>query len=285
MQFVVVTGLSGAGKSYAMKVLEDIGFYCIDNMPPKLITKFGEICLDAEEKYSKVAIAVDIRAGDMFNEIAESCRELSKMDINLKILYLEASNEVIVKRYKETRRKHPLDLQFKSCLSKAVAYEREQLNQLREMCDFYIDTSYLSNAQLKEQVLNLFLANASDGMIVKVMSFGFKYGATTEADLIFDVRCLPNPYYIPELKEHTGQEECIQNYVMSFEESQQLLAKVCDLIDFLIPLYIKEGKSQLIIAFGCTGGKHRSATFTELLSKHLLERDYKVITTHRDIEK
>jgi UPF0042 nucleotide-binding protein len=241
--------------------------------------------LDAEEKYSKVAIAVDIRAGDMFNEIAESCRELSKMDINLKILYLEASNEVIVKRYKETRRKHPLDLQFKSCLSKAVAYEREQLNQLREMCDFYIDTSYLSNAQLKEQVLNLFLANASDGMIVKVMSFGFKYGATTEADLIFDVRCLPNPYYIPELKEHTGQEECIQNYVMSFEESQQLLAKVCDLIDFLIPLYIKEGKSQLIIAFGCTGGKHRSATFTELLSKHLLERDYKVITTHRDIEK
>jgi UPF0042 nucleotide-binding protein len=285
MQFVVVTGLSGAGKSYAMNVLEDIGFYCIDNMPPKLITKFGEICLDAEEKYSKVAIAVDIRAGDMFNEIAESCRELSKMDINLKILYLEASNEVIVKRYKETRRKHPLDLQFKSCLSKAVAYEREQLNQLREMCDFYIDTSYLSNAQLKEQVLNLFLANASDGMIVKVMSFGFKYGATTEADLIFDVRCLPNPYYIPELKEHTGQEECIQNYVMSFEESQQLLAKVCDLIDFLIPLYIKEGKSQLIIAFGCTGGKHRSATFTELLSKHLLERDYKVITTHRDIEK
>jgi UPF0042 nucleotide-binding protein len=285
MQFVVVTGLSGAGKSYAMKVLEDIGFYCIDNMPPKLITKFGEICLDAEEKYSKVAIAVDIRAGDMFNEIAESCRELSKMDINLKILYLEASNEVIIKRYKETRRKHPLDLQFKSCLSKAVAYEREQLNQLREMCDFYIDTSYLSNSQLKEQILNIFLANESDGMIVKVMSFGFKYGATTEADLIFDVRCLPNPYYIPDLKEHTGQEECIQNYVMSFEESQQLLAKICDLIDFLIPLYVKEGKSQLIIAFGCTGGKHRSATFTELLSKHLLEKDYKVITTHRDIEK
>lgn len=285
MQFVVVTGLSGAGKSYAMNVLEDIGFYCIDNMPPKLITKFGEICVDAEEKYSKVAIAVDIRAGEMFDEIAESCKELSKMDINVKILYLEASNEVIIKRYKETRRKHPLDLQFNSCLSKAVAFEREQLNELREMCDYYIDTSYLSNSQLKEQIVNLFLANKSDSIVVKVMSFGFKYGATTEADLIFDVRCLPNPYYIPELKEHTGREDCIQNYVMSFEQSKELLKKICDLVDFLIPLYIQEGKSNLIIGFGCTGGKHRSATFTELLAKHLTENGLTVIKTHRDIEK
>jgi len=285
MQFVVVTGLSGAGKSYAMNVLEDIGFYCIDNMPPKLITKFGQICVDSEEKYSKVAIAVDIRAGDMFTEIAQSCRELSKMDINIKILYLEATNEVIIKRYKETRRKHPLDLQFNSCLSKAIAFERDQLNELREMSDYYLDTSYLSNAQLKEQIVNIFLAHSSDSMVVKVMSFGFKYGATAEADLIFDVRCLPNPYYIPDLKEHTGQEECVQNYVMSFEQSKKLLDKICDLIDFLIPLYIHEGKSQLVIAFGCTGGKHRSATFTELLSKHLLEKDLKVIKTHRDIEK
>jgi UPF0042 nucleotide-binding protein len=285
MQFVVVTGLSGAGKSYAMNVLEDIGFYCIDNMPPKLITKFGEICVDAEEKYSKVAIAVDIRAGDMFSEIASSCKALSKMDINVKILYLEASNEVIIKRYKETRRKHPLDLQFNSCLSKAVAFEREQLNELREMCDYYIDTSYLSNAQLKEQIVNIFLAHKSDSMVVKVMSFGFKYGATTEADLIFDVRCLPNPYYIPELKEHTGQENCIQDYVMSFQQSKELLTKICDLVDFLIPLYIQEGKSNLIIGFGCTGGKHRSATFTELLSKHLEENGLKVIKTHRDINK
>ena len=285
MQFVVVTGLSGAGKSYAMNVLEDIGFYCIDNMPPKLITKFGEICVDAEEKYPNVAIAVDIRAGEMFDEIAKSCRELAKMNINVKILYLEASNEVIIKRYKETRRKHPLDLQFNSCLSKAVAYEREQLNELREMCDYYIDTSYLSNSQLKEQIVNIFLAHKSDSMVVKVMSFGFKYGATTEADLIFDVRCLPNPYYIPELKEHTGKEDCIRNYVMSFEQSKQLLQKIFDLIDFLIPLYIQEGKSQLIIGFGCTGGKHRSATFTELLSKHLEDNGMKVIKTHRDIEK
>lgn len=285
MQFVVVTGLSGAGKSYAMNVLEDIGFYCIDNMPPKLITKFGEICLNSDEKYSKVAIAVDIRAGDMFDEIAKSCKELTNMNINVKILYLEATNEVIIKRYKETRRKHPLDLQFKSCLSKAIAYEREQLNELREMADYYLDTSYLSNSQLKQQIVNIFLKNKSDSMMVKVMSFGFKYGATTEADLIFDVRCLPNPYYIPDLKEHTGQEECVQNYVMSFEQSKQLFNKIADLIDFLIPLYIQEGKSQLVIAFGCTGGKHRSATFTELLSKHLIEKNMKVITTHRDIEK
>jgi UPF0042 nucleotide-binding protein len=281
----VVTGLSGAGKSYAMNVLEDIGFYCIDNMPPKLITKFGEICLDAEDKYSKVAIAVDIRAGEMFDEIVKSCKELKEMHINVKILYLEATNEVIIKRYKETRRKHPLDLQFNSCLSKAVAYEREQLNDLREMSDYYLDTSYLSNAQLKQQIVKIFLEKKSDSMLVKVMSFGFKYGSTAEADLIFDVRCLPNPYYIPDLKEHTGQEDCVQNYVMSFEQSRQLFAKITDLIDFLIPLYIQEGKSQLIIGFGCTGGKHRSATFTELLSKHLTEKGMKVITTHRDIEK
>jgi UPF0042 nucleotide-binding protein len=285
MQFIVVTGLSGAGKSYAMNVLEDIGFYCIDNMPPKLITKFGEICLDAEDKYSKVAIAVDIRAGEMFDEIVKSCKELKEMHINVKILYLEATNEVIIKRYKETRRKHPLDLQFNSCLSKAVAYEREQLNDLREMSDYYLDTSYLSNAQLKQQIVKIFLEKKSDSMLVKVMSFGFKYGSTAEADLIFDVRCLPNPYYIPDLKEHTGQEDCVQNYVMSFEQSRQLFAKITDLIDFLIPLYIQEGKSQLIIGFGCTGGKHRSATFTELLSKHLTEKGMKVITTHRDIEK
>ncbi|MGN1411468.1 MAG: RNase adapter RapZ [Oscillospiraceae bacterium] len=285
MQFVVVTGLSGAGKSYAMNVLEDIGFYCIDNMPPKLITKFGEICLNSEEKYSKVAIAVDIRAGDMFDEIVKSYKELENMNINVKILYLEATNEVIIKRYKETRRKHPLDLQFNSCLSKAVTYEREQLNELREMADYYLDTSYLSNSQLKEQIVNIFLKNKSDSMMVKVMSFGFKYGSTAEADLIFDVRCLPNPYYIPDLKEHTGKESCVQNYVMSFEQSKQLFNKISDLIDFLIPLYIQEGKSQLVIGFGCTGGKHRSATFTELLSKHLIEKGMKVIITHRDIEK
>lgn len=285
MQFVVVTGLSGAGKSYAMNVLEDIGFYCIDNMPPKLITKFGEICLDTEDKYSKVAIAVDIRAGEMFDEIAKSCKELQSMNINVKILYLEATNEVIIKRYKETRRKHPLDLQFKSCLSKAIAYEREQLNELREMSDYYLDTSYLSNSQLKQQIVKIFLDNKSDSMMVKVMSFGFKYGATAEADLIFDVRCLPNPYYIPDLKEHTGQEECVQNYVMSFEQSKMLFQKISDLIEFLIPLYVQEGKSQLVIGFGCTGGKHRSATFTELLSKHLLKSGIKVITAHRDIEK
>jgi UPF0042 nucleotide-binding protein len=254
-------------------------------MPPKLMAKFGELCLDSEEKYSKVAIAVDIRAGDMFDEIVTGCKELSDMNINVKILYLEASNEVIIKRYKDTRRKHPLDLQFNSCLSKAVAFEREQLNVLREMCDYYIDTSYLSNSQLKEQIVNIFLAHKSDSMVVKVMSFGFKYGATTEADLIFDVRCLPNPYYIPELKEHTGQEDCIRNYVMSFKQSQELLDKVCDLVDFLIPLYVQEGKSNLIIGFGCTGGKHRSATFTELLSQHLEERGLKVIKTHRDINK
>lgn len=289
MEFIVVTGISGAGKSNAMNVLEDIGFYCIDNMPPLLITKFAEICLaseEKEEKYSKVAIAVDIRSGEMFGEeLAKSISDLKSMNISVKILYLEATNETIIKRYKETRRKHPLDLQFNSCLSKAIAYERNQLNAMREMSDYYVDTTYLSNAQLKEQLVSMFLKHYTDSMVVKVMSFGFKYGSTAEADLIFDVRCLPNPYYIPELKHHTGMEDCIRDYVMSFEQSKTLFSKISDLVDFLIPLYIHEGKSQLVIAFGCTGGKHRSATFTELLYQHLKDKNIKVIKSHRDIEK
>ena len=190
-------------------------------------------------------------------------------DLEVKILYLEANDEVIIKRYKETRRKHPLDDKFSGCLHKGIAFEREQLSTLREAADYYVDSSYLSASQLKKEIKSLFLEKSSDSMIIKTMSFGFKYGVSTEADLVFDVRCLPNPYYIKDLRPKTGCYSSVREYVMSFEQSQKLLEKIKDLLDFLIPLYIQEGKSQLVIAFGCTGGKHRSITFTELVTDYL----------------
>lgn len=285
MQFVLITGLSGSGKSVAMSVMEDIGFYCIDNMPPQLIGKFADICLHSDGKLERVAVAVDIRSGDMFDDILESIEGLKKTGMDIKILYLESSDEVLFKRYKETRRKHPLDEKFQGNLSMAIEYEKRQLSSLREIASYYIDTSYLSNGQLKEQIISIFLEKASDSMMIKVMSFGFKYGATSEADLVFDVRCLPNPYYVKELKGLTGCDKSVRDYVMGFEQSKELLKKLEDLLDFLIPLYIHEGKSQLIIAFGCTGGKHRSVTFTELITSYLSEKGLRVHKNHRDITK
>ena len=284
MQFVIVTGLSGSGKSCAMNVLEDIGFYCIDNLPPQLISKFVEICRDGN--MSKVALAVDIRSGEMFSkEVIRSIEEMKEEHFDVKVLYLESSNDVIIKRYKETRRKHPLGNDFDGSLEKAVAYERTKLDCLREVADYYIDTSYLKSSQLKESIVNLFLKKSSDSILVKVMSFGFKYGSSAEADLVFDVRCLPNPFYIPELKHLTGRDEEVRDYVMGFEQSKELLHKLEDLIGFLVPMYIREGKSQLVIAFGCTGGKHRSVTFTELTAAYLESLGYDVVKTHRDITK
>ena len=284
MQFVIVTGLSGSGKSCAMNVLEDIGFYCIDNLPPQLISKFVEICRDGN--MSKVALAVDIRSGEMFSkEVIRSIEEMKEEHFDVKVLYLESSNDVIIKRYKETRRKHPLGSDFDGSLEKAVAYERTKIDCLREVADYYIDTSYLKSSQLKESIVNLFLKKSSDSILVKVMSFGFKYGSSAEADLVFDVRCLPNPFYVPELKHLTGRDEEVRDYVMGFEQSKELLRKLEDLIGFLVPMYIREGKSQLVIAFGCTGGKHRSVTFTELTAAYLESLGYDVVKTHRDITK
>ncbi|MBQ7047289.1 MAG: RNase adapter RapZ, partial [Oscillospiraceae bacterium] len=205
--------------------------------------------------------------------------------IDVKILYLEANDEVIIKRYKETRRKHPLDDKFTNCLHKAIAFEREQLSPIREVSDYYVESSYLSTSQLKEEIKGLFLEKESDSMIIKVMSFGFKYGLSTEADLVFDVRCLPNPYYVKELRPMTGCDQSVREYVMSFDQSKELLDKIKDLLDFLIPLYVHEGKSQLIICFGCTGGKHRSITFTELISDYLTQQGLRVQKSHRDISK
>ncbi|HAJ96545.1 MAG TPA: RNase adapter RapZ [Ruminococcus sp.] len=285
MQLVIVTGMSGSGKSTVMKVMEDIGYYCIDNLPPILIEKFIELCKQSGGNLNKVAIALDIRTGDMFSEIYHTLRELrSEMPEQLKVVFLETADDILLKRYKETRRRHPL---FDTCnsLEEAIQLERERLQPLRSMVDYYIETSHLSTAQLGVEVRNLFLENETDSMLVKVMSFGYKYGISTESDVVFDVRCLPNPFYIPELKHHTGCEICVRDYVMQFEQSQQLLTKITDLMEFLLPLYIAEGKSQLVIAFGCTGGKHRSVTFAELVGDFLREKGYRVHKLHRDITK
>ena len=284
MQIVIVTGMSGSGKSSAMDVLEDIGYYCIDNLPPQLLGKFIDICRQTENKIEKLAISVDLRSGKLFGDAYHVLRTLEKTpELDVKVLYLEATDEVIIKRYKETRRKHPLDERFNGSLHSAIAYEREQLLPVKGIADYYIESSYISAAQLKKQIKDIFLDHESDSLLIKVMSFGFKYGASTEADLMFDVRCLPNPYYIPELKTHTGCEACVQDYVLSFEQSQELLKKLEDLLDFLIPLYLKEGKSRLVIAFGCTGGKHRSVTFAEQIGDHLLANGMRVSKQHRDI--
>ena len=284
MEFIIVTGISGSGKSSAVKVLEYIGFFCIDNMPPQLIPNFASLCNENDD-ISKVAIVTDIRGGSLFFKLSETIAKLHIRGIDVKVLFLEASREVLMKRYKETRRKHPLDEVSGGDTAKAIDAEIELLSEIRENADYIVDSTFLSTAQLKEQIAGLFLDKPSDGMIVSCMSFGFKYGAPAEADLVFDVRCLPNPFYIPELKTKTGLDNEVQEYVMKFEQSVELREKLFDLIDFLIPHYVAEGKSRLVIAFGCTGGKHRSVTFAEQISEHLRERDIKVRTLHRDIEK
>lgn len=284
LEFIIVTGISGSGKSSAVKVLEDIGFFCIDNMPPQLIPKFAAMCHENSE-ISKVAIVTDIRGGAFFFKLSDVIAKLHISGIDVKVLFLEASKEVLMKRFSETRRKHPLDSLSEGGLSAAIDAEIELLGEIRETADYIIDSSLLSSGQLKEQIAGLFLDKPTDRMIVSCMSFGFKYGVAGEADLVFDVRCLPNPYYIPELKEKTGLDKVVRDYVMSFEQSRTLEEKLRDLIEFLIPHYVAEGKSRLVIAFGCTGGKHRSITFAERTGEFLRKKGCKVRMLHRDIEK
>lgn len=285
MQFLIVTGMSGSGKSTAIDVLEDIGYYCIDNMPPELISKFTEICNQSGGKLEKVAFVADIRTGDFFMKLDGIINQLKTEQMNLKILYLDSSDDAIIRRYKETRRKHPLDEAMHGNIRKAIEVERGMLFSLKSQADYYIDTSATSVSQFRERMYSMFLSPEQERMHIDVRSFGFKYGTMAEGDLVFDVRCLPNPFYVPELKNKTGLNPEVSEYVMKFPEAQELLRKLCDLIDFLLPLYEKEGKSQLVIAFGCTGGKHRSVTFAEALAAHLNGSGHKIRLSHRDIDK
>ncbi len=285
MEMIIITGMSGAGKSRAMNTLEDIGFYCVDNMPAKLIGKFAELAAQSEEYIPKMAVAIDARGGNMFNDLSGELDVLDANDYKYKMLFLDCDDTVLMRRYKETRRKHPLLNDTNVSVDMAIKAERKLLSSARARADYVIDTTFLTSMQLKEKIIDIFASSTSEQMLISCMSFGFKYGYPSEADLVFDVRCLPNPFYIDELKHKTGINSEVSDYVMSFEESKQLEAKLFDLVDFLIPLYIKEGKSQLVIAFGCTGGRHRSVTFAENMQKHILESYKKVTIQHRDINK
>lgn len=286
MEFIIITGLSGAGKSIAMRNMEDIGYYCVDNIPPMLVSTFYELCEKSSDKHmKKIAVVTDIRAGDVFDNLFESLDKLKAANKKYKILFLDARDDVLLRRYKETRRKHPLSDNYLGSTEEAVRLEREILMPVKARADYVIDTSLLSPTQLKERITSLFLGNASMGMTITCMSFGFKYGLPSEADLVFDVRCLPNPFYIPELKHHTGLDSCVYDYVLKFEQSKGYAERMLSLVDYSLPLYLSEGKSQLVIAVGCTGGKHRSVTFTRVLYDHILETGHRVIVHHRDIEK
>ncbi len=285
MKFLIVTGLSGAGKSQAMHALEDLDFFCIDNMPPKLMTKFAELSHQATDDIERVAVAIDVRSKKMFSDLFDSLQELNRKNYDYKILFLDAQDQTIIRRYKETRRRHPLALDGKTTIQEAITKERKLLHTARVRADYVVDTTLLSNAQLKESMRKLFLANQGDSMVVNCMSFGFKFGTPQEADLMFDVRCLPNPFYVDELKSLTGLDEPVRDYVLKFPQSQGLLTHLTGLLDYLMPLYQAEGKSQLVIAIGCTGGKHRSVVFTEQIAAHLREKSMKVVVNHRDIER
>lgn len=285
MEFLIVTGLSGAGKSRAVDALEDIGFYCVDNIPPKLIPTFYDLCAKAGNTFSRVAVVTDIRGGDMFSSLFETLDDLKNEDKHYRILFLDANDYVLINRFKETRRKHPLAENNLGSLEQAVKLEREILRPVREKADYIIDTSFLSPAQLKERISNLFLGDSSQALMVHCVSFGFKYGIPTEADLVFDVRCLPNPFYIEELKHLTGLDEPVYSYVMKWEQTKGVVQHLISLIDYMLPLYCDEGKSQLVIAIGCTGGKHRSVALAQLLYDHLLENGHRTSVNHRDIQK
>lgn len=285
MKFVIITGLSGAGKSRAIDALEDIGFYCVDNMPPSLIPKFAELCYQSEGKISRIAIVTDIRGGDFFVDLFSELDYMKSKNVEYKILFLDASDSVLITRYKETRRRHPLTDMFNGSMEEAIKAERRLLMPARERADYVIDTSLLTAQQLKQKIMGIFSKDSSEGMLVDCTSFGFKYGIPAEADLVFDVRCLPNPFYLENLKYKTGLDQEVQDYVMQFGQSVKLLEKLSDLIDFLLPLYQEEGKSHLVIAVGCTGGKHRSVTFAERIYKHLSDKGLRTTVNHRDIMK
>ncbi len=287
MEFVILTGLSGAGKTNALHAMEDNGFYCVDNLPPLLLDTFYDLCENStDNRMKRVAVVADARSGEMFAEIADVLQKAKLDGRRFKILFLDAKLDTLVIRYKETRRKHPLLGEMVSgSTEEAVELEDELMKAVREMADYVIDTTFMQPAQLKERVTTLFSGDIHDSLLVTFMSFGFKYGIPMEADLIFDVRCLPNPFYVPELKPLTGLDEAVVDYVMSFEVSGQFMKKLIDFIDFSIPLYKQEGKSEVVIGIGCTGGKHRSVTVARLLNTHLIERSQKSSTHHRDIWK
>lgn len=284
MRFVIVTGMSGAGKSTALNTLEDIGYFCVDNLPIQLIIRFAEIAYGEDNDINDVAIGVDIRSGVYLQQLSECLMQLKKLEYDYEILFLDSNDDVLIKRYKETRRNHPLARNGR--VEDGIKQERAQIAFLRKEADYIIDTTSLLTRELKAELDKIFVENAEyNNFIVSIVSFGFKYGIPKDADLVFDVRFLPNPYYDLELRPLTGNDEAIQKFVMQYDEAKEFLNKIIDLLEFLIPNYIKEGKNGLVIGIGCTGGKHRSVTLANGIYKELHDLPYSARIEHRDIEK
>lgn len=285
MEVLIISGLSGGGKSKAASYLEDIGFYIVDNMPAAMILKFAEFCAGASSRYDRVALVYDVRTGNSPTELFAVLDQLKAMESDCRMLFLDASPETIIKRYKETRRRHPLSGRVSS-LEDAVCRERELMEPVRERADFVIDTSRLSTAKLRGELLRLF-GNAEEkgGMAVSVTSFGFKYGLPMEADLVLDVRFMPNPFYIEELRPKTGLDSQVSGYVFGFQQTQGYLQRLEELLAFTLPLYAEEGKALLVIAVGCTGGHHRSVAVTHALAEFIRQQGYQVTENHRDISR
>lgn len=285
MKFVIITGMSGAGKSTVLKMMEDIGFYCVDNLPIPLLEKFVELSDSQNEELQKVALGIDARSGQALDELKEILERIRANGNTYEVLFLDADDAVLVKRYKETRRNHPLAVGER--VDKGIELERERLSFLKNHADYILDTSQLLTRELKTEVEKIFLKNQDyKNLFITVLSFGFKYGIPVDSDLVFDVRFLPNPYYIEGLRPKTGNDKEIQDYVLQFKEAHEFLEKLTDMVNFLIPNYVSEGKNQLVISIGCTGGKHRSVTLANELYKNLAQKtEYGLKIEHRDIGK
>jgi len=284
MRIIIVTGMSGAGKTTILKIFEDMGFHCVDNLPPSFIGSFVKLCNERETGITQVALGIDIRGGKMFDDLSCGLNELDAMGQPYSILFLDASNDVLLKRYKETRHVHPLAKN--NLVSIGIEKERVHLDEMKGRATYVMDTSFLLPRQLKEKITGIFVENATfDSLMINVMSFGFKYGIPTEADLVFDVRFLPNPFYDPNLRVQTGLDADVRDFVMRHEVSIQFSQNLLDMLRFLIPHYISEGKNQLIVGIGCTGGRHRSVALAHELHQSLAGYEHSVVLRHRDIGK
>jgi UPF0042 nucleotide-binding protein len=282
MDVIIVTGLSGAGKSQAINCMEDMGYYCIDNMPPALINHFMDLIMRDKVAIDKAAFTIDIRGGEFFDDLKSSLEDLKESGLEFRIMFLEASNEVLIRRFNETRRTHPLACAGNTI--EGITLERQRLLEIRKISDYVIDTSNMKTAQLNEEIKKLLLTEKEDsGFTISIQSFGYKHGIPLDADMVFDMRFIPNPYYLKSMRKLTGNSEKVSNYVLKFPETQEFLSTVQDLINKLIPAYIREGKFHLVLAVGCTGGQHRSVAVANELSRRFLEEGKRVITSHRDL--
>ncbi len=284
MKFVIITGMSGSGKSHAVNFMEDMGYYCIDNMPPSLFSKFADVCNRSEGQFDKIAFVIDTRSRELFTDAIDAIDALKEEGESCEVVFLDAIDEVLVKRYKESRRNHPLADNGR--VIDGIKKERKILNDIKQRADYIVDTSTMPTKSLKAYLNSIFNDREDEKTIfINVLSFGFKYGIPLDADLVFDVRFLPNPFYIPELKNLTGLDQEVQDYVNTFPQTAEFTKKLDDLIKFTLPHYVEEGKSQLVIAVGCTGGKHRSVTIAGHVYKTIVDMGFSVKISHRDINR